>query len=293
MNRRWFQILTWLMWLALPLTAWRYWQVWDSLPVYMATHFDAAGRPNGWMSREVSLEFALGLTAFLLMIFTVVSYVALRKHVADTFTWAMLGFFYLIMGFVYSVNSSILDYNLDGRPVLVTPVLILLPIGILVVTAIYLRTKRGEPLPAAPALAEEVHASPWWVLVFLLPLALELGILFTVPLAGVRIAAVLLALLFAACAAFAWSGFQYRFSPAGLEIRTLGFRLRSIPVGQIRDYKTESWSVLRGYGIRGVGGCRAYVWGNKVVHIRTSDGDVFLGHSEPERIVRDLDMIRH
>jgi hypothetical protein len=48
---------------------------------------------------------------------------------------------------------------------------------------------------------------------------------------------------------------------------------------------------LRGYGIRGVGNSRAYVLGNKVVHIRTSNGDIFLGHSDPERIVHDLDRV--
>jgi len=292
MNRRWFQVMTWLMWLALPLTALRYWQVWGRLPAHMATHFDAFGRPNGWMSRQVSLEFALGITAFLLLIFTLVSYFAHRRQTADAVSWALLGFFYLVVGFICSVNNSILEHNLTGRPVLVTPLLILLPMGILVLMAIYLQTKRGEPLPAAPPIAEEVHASPWWALVFLVPLLLEFGIFVTVPPAGVRVAAVLLSLLFAACAAFAWSGFQYRFSPAGLEIYTLGLRLRSIPVGQIRDYTVEGWSPIRGYGIRGVGGCRAYVWGNRVVHIKTDDGDVFLGHSEPERIVHDFDVIK-
>jgi hypothetical protein len=33
------------------------------------------------------------------------------------------------------------------------------------------------------------------------------------------------------------------------------------------------------------------VWGNKVVHIKTSNGDIFLGHSDLERIVRDLDRV--
>ena len=99
--------------------------------------------------------------------------------------------------------------------------------------------------------------------------------------------------LFLVLAAFAWNGFQYNFGPGGLEIRTLGFRLRSIPLAQIQSYGVERWSLLRGYGIRGVGGSRAYVWGNKVVHIRTPQGEVFLGHGDPEQIVRDLDMIRH
>jgi hypothetical protein len=292
MNRKWWNTMIGLLWLVLPAVALRYWLVWDRLPTYMATHFDAAGRPNGWMSRQVSLEFALGITAFLLVIFTLVLYFAHRQHTADRFSWALLGFFYLVVGFLYSVNSGIVEHNLTGRPVLVTPVLILLPVAILALMAIYLRTKRGEPLPASAPIAEEIHASRWWALVFLVPLVLEFWMFVTVPLAGARLAATLLSLLFAACAAFAWSGFQYRFTQAGLEIYTLGFRLRSIPRAQIHDYTVEGWSPLRGYGIRGVGGCRAYVWSNRVVHIKTNDGDVFLGHSEPERIVHDLDAIK-
>jgi hypothetical protein len=77
-----------------------------------------------------------------------------------------------------------------------------------------------------------------------------------------------------------------------VEIRTLGFRLRSIPVEDIRRYAVESWIPVRGYGIRGIGNRRAYVWCNKGVCIQTIDGEVFLGHSEPNRIVRDLDSIR-
>jgi hypothetical protein len=100
-------------------------------------------------------------------------------------------------------------------------------------------------------------------------------------------------LLFFVLAAFAWSGFQYRFGPAGVEISTLGFRLRSVPLVQIESYAVEPWSLLRGYGIRGTGDTRAYVWCNQVVHIKTAHGDVFLGHSDPERIVRDLDSITH
>jgi hypothetical protein len=88
-----------------------------------------------------------------------------------------------------------------------------------------------------------------------------------------------------------WTGFQYFFSSAGVEIRTLGFRLRSIPVEDIRQYAAESWNPVRGYGIRGIGNRRAYVWCNQGVRIQTTDGEVFLGHSEPNRIVRDLDSI--
>ncbi len=71
----------------------------------------------------------------------------------------------------------------------------------------------------------------------------------------------------------------------------LGFRLRSISKQSIVSYSIESWTLMRGYGIRGVGNTRAYVWGNKVVHIKTSNGDIFLGHSDPQCIVRDLDLV--
>jgi hypothetical protein len=57
------------------------------------------------------------------------------------------------------------------------------------------------------------------------------------------------------------------------------------------SYSIEPWTLRRGYGIRGIGSTRAYVWGNKGVHIKTTNGEVFLGHSDPERIVRDLDLM--
>lgn len=71
----------------------------------------------------------------------------------------------------------------------------------------------------------------------------------------------------------------------------MGFRLRFVPKEIIVSYTIENWSLIRGYGIRGIGRTRAYVWCNTVVHIKTSTGDIFLGHSDPERIVRDMDMV--
>jgi hypothetical protein len=70
-----------------------------------------------------------------------------------------------------------------------------------------------------------------------------------------------------------------------------GFRLRSIPKQSIVSYSIEPWTLIRGYGIRGIGRTRAYVWCNQVVHIKTTNGDIFLGHNDPARIVRDLDMV--
>ena len=93
-----------------------------------------------------------------------------------------------------------------------------------------------------------------------------------------------------ACA-MTWSGFQYRFLRQGVEVRLLGFRLRSIPAQSIVTYSIESWSLARGFGIRSMGSTHAYVWCNQVVHIKTLNGDIFLGHNDPERIIRDLNMV--
>jgi hypothetical protein len=140
-------------------------------------------------------------------------------------------------------------------------------------------------------LAEETHSGRAWTLIILLALMGPLIALALAPMAAVRWPVILAGMVGLFALAMAWSGFQYRFLRDGIEIRMLGFRLRSIPKQSIVSYSIEPWNLIRGYGIRGIGSTRAYVWCNKVVHIRTSNGEVFLGHSDPERIVRDLDMV--
>jgi Protein of unknown function (DUF1648) len=293
MNRRFFTILTALMWLSLPLTVLRYAQVWDQLPARMATHFAANGQPNGWMPRATSLYFALGLTAFVLIIFTGIALV-IRKQQAtpDSSSIAILAFFYLMLGCVFYVNNSVLAHNLTGSPVAVAPVLLGVPLAIVAFTVVYMRAHRGEALPEAQTLAEETHGSKIFGVLFVVLAAIEFSIAFAIPQAGVRAGLGLLGALFLLIAAHTWSGFHYRFTAAGLEIRTLGFRLRSIPQSQIARYRPEKWMALRGYGIRGLGNSRAYVWGNNVVHITTLEGEVFLGTNDPARTVRDLDRMK-
>ena len=92
MNRRLWSLLLLLMWLALPLMALRYWLDWDRLPVNMATHFDAAGRANGWMSHEASLAFTLGFMTFVLVVFSLALYFA-RRRSAQRDVLGSAGFF--------------------------------------------------------------------------------------------------------------------------------------------------------------------------------------------------------
>jgi hypothetical protein len=139
--------------------------------------------------------------------------------------------------------------------------------------------------------AEEQHGSIMWAMVMIVPACGMLLFAGNVPLAGIRLTLIVSAVILFAAAAMAWSGFQYSFSPAGIEIRTLGLRVRSISAADIRSYAVDRWNVIGGYGIRGLGNRRAYVWGNSGVRIKTTQGEVFLGHSEPEKIIRDLDLV--
>ena len=140
-------------------------------------------------------------------------------------------------------------------------------------------------------LAEETHSGRAWSLIILLALVGPLIGVALAPSSAGRWAIALVGVLAIGTFAMTWSGFQYRFLRQGVEIRMLGFRLRSISRESIVSYSIEPWSLIRGYGIRCMGRTRAYVWCNRVVHIKMSNGEIFLGHSDPERIVRDLDMV--
>jgi hypothetical protein len=290
MNRRYFQFAIALLWLAIPLVALEYWRVWDQLPGYMATHFNAAGQANGWMPRGVAFKFGLGVMAFLLAIFTPLLWFMSRRK-ADLSSWAMLGFCAIVLAFMVAGNQAILSHSLRGTPVRPDSMLIILPVAVILLIALFLGTKRDHPLPPSDLIAEETHSGRGWSLLLIPALIGPAIAAALVPVMALRLSMAVIGLIGIAATAMAWSGFQYRFLRHGVEIRTLGFRLRSIPRQQILGYDVESWGALRGYGIRGVGDCRAYVWGNKVVHIKTSNGEVFLGHSDPQRIVRDLDQV--
>jgi hypothetical protein len=291
MDRK-FQFAVVLMWIALPLTVLRYWMAWDQLPVRMATHFDINGHANGWMSRETSLQFALGLAVFTLAIFTVVAYVMHKSKTAGVISWVMLGFFYLVTGFIYFANCQVLDYNLAGRPIHLDLATALIPGAALILTTVYLAVQRGQVLPAAGLIGEEVHNSGFWAVFMAGIVILELLFVSQIPNSAARISLALVSVILLAACALAWSGFHYQFTRAGIEIKALGFRLRSVPAAEITHYNVAAWNPLRGYGIRGLGNFRAYVWGNRGVRIETPHGVVFLGHDEPERIVHDLDVMR-
>lgn len=290
MDSKFYRALTATLWLALPLTAWQFWSVREQLPASVATHFGATGQPNGWMPRDGLLIFSIGLMMLLLVAFT---WALTRVRKPDVLAWSLLTMLYVVMGALFSINTAVLNYNLYAAPVNIIPAISVISVAAMAVMGVALMTKRGAELPRHDDVveAEEVHASPLWALLFAVLTAIELCVIAIIPLRGLRLVLMLPALLLLGVTALAWSGFHYRFTAHGVEISTLGLRLRSIPLHNIKAYAVAPWSPLGGYGIRGIGERRAYVWGNTGVRIMLSDGEVFLGHREPERIVNDLNSI--
>ena len=113
MTRSFYKPLVWLMWLALPVTALKYWRDWDHLPMRMAVHFDANWQPNGYTSREGALMLGLGIMAVMLLFFTIA---ALAAHVLKpSAAWPLLISFYVVLGFLWFGNNSIVEWNLSKQ----------------------------------------------------------------------------------------------------------------------------------------------------------------------------------
>jgi hypothetical protein len=287
-SRKYLRALTALMWLALPVMAVMYAMSWRELPPRLATHFDLANQPNGWMSRGASLAFLLVMGIFIAGLATLI---LSRVKKPDPAAWAVLVLFYVILGTLLWAGEAIIAYNVHGQPVNVAPVLVSGMGAAMLVVITALVTRRGVQLPASNVLAVERHNSKMLALVLGAATVPIVAVVATIHVPGVRIALGIGAALMLGSAALASDGFHYLFSASGVEIRALGFRLRSIPSADIQNYAIDRWNVLGGYGIRGVGHKRAYVWGNRGVLIKTIEGEVFLGHDSPEQIVRDLDSV--
>jgi uncharacterized protein DUF1648 len=113
MNRI-YTLATWLMWLALPITALTYRQVWDRLPMRMAVHFDANWQPNGYTSREGALYLGLGIMVAMLVLFTVTALIV--RAMKPTASWPVLVVAYVTLGFCWFGNHSIVNFNLNPQP---------------------------------------------------------------------------------------------------------------------------------------------------------------------------------
>jgi hypothetical protein len=258
----------------------------------MASHFNAAGEANGWMTREMSLDWSVGFVALMAATFSVVVIILLRRDELTKLSWTLLFFFHAVLWTIVYLLNSMAEFNINHTPLAIAPLPIVSVVGMAVILIVAVSEKRGTAFERDEIIAEEVHSGRKLTLLFLIPPVVLAPIFLATPLPALRLAVSLIALAMLAFFAVAWDGFHYYFTRHGVEIRTLGFRLRSIPLLQIKNYEIESWSPICGYGIRGVGNRKAYVWGNSGVRVNLFDGWVFLGHSDPQRIVHDLNVIK-
>ncbi len=113
MNRTRYNLAVLLMWLALPTSAWTYWHVWDQLPARMAVHFDANWQPNGFTTREGAVKMGLGILIFMLVVFTIAT--LLISYVKPLAVWPTLLISYVVIGFCWFGNYSIVKFNLNAH----------------------------------------------------------------------------------------------------------------------------------------------------------------------------------
>lgn len=107
-----------------------------------------------------------------------------------------------------------------------------------------------------------------------------------------RVAAGVLWAMLVGMGIVAESGYRYRFTRAGLEIRALRLRLKFIPLEQILHYEAAAWTSADGRNIPFLPGQRCFNWGGPGVRISTLDGPVYIGHKWPEKIVGELDRMK-
>jgi len=114
MLRSWYKPLIWVMWLVFLATALNYWRTWDQLPERMAVHFDANWQPNGYTSKLGAAELGLGIMAVLVLLFTIAGLIA--HALKPSAAWPMLVLFYVVLGFLWYGNNSIIKFNLNSQP---------------------------------------------------------------------------------------------------------------------------------------------------------------------------------
>jgi Protein of unknown function (DUF1648) len=307
--------LSLLPWLILPAMLWRYWQLQDLLPQRIAVHFNFNNVPNGWSDRGSFVFGFLGMTVGILALFTILSLIPKRPK---TSSWLLLFFDYFVSVVMCLAFVGVLEFNalnridslrIAGRVAMLTPVVAIVAVVISVVKAgrkeIGALTDASPPLSTgspsvAPSqgrlLAEEIQRAPLAGMFFAVATVLVIS-------AAVRISSYapfwVKLLLYGASPLCLWvtlqafGGFRYRITSTGVEVRTGGIRMCSIPKANIQEYRVAQCDPLAdfgGWGIRILPGRRAFIWhGHEAVRIRTPRRDFYLGHDQPERLVKDLD----
>src|SRR5215467_73678 len=166
-SRSLFGLLAALQWLSLPIIVLIFGSVWQQLPSRVATHFDLAGQPNGWMTREETVIVLLGVATAVLITAT---WICSRVTEVDATAWGLIALFYIVQGTLIWAGQSIIDFNLHGTPVHAGPVLLVGIVAAVSLIVLALGLSRGSQLPTGRVYATETHGSTLWALVCGVPL---------------------------------------------------------------------------------------------------------------------------
>ncbi|ABF40403.1 hypothetical protein Acid345_1401 [Candidatus Koribacter versatilis Ellin345] len=303
MSKGW-KIALLVPWLGLVAMVYEIWSVYDRLPAVIASHFNAAGVPNGWAPKGQFFTVIVPIAFGLLCLFT---FLASRFDQKSGLAWACLTFEYWGIGLFVMLTHATLKVALKEATTLDFPIGIWsILFGVVLVVGEVVRiqgVKKRADADGGQLIAEFVHNSSTLGGVFSVVALAMIGGGFLLPAVGpARGVLATVGVILLACAIWAWTGFQYRITTAGVEIRSLGMPFRFIPATDIQTFEARACNPLTdfgGWGIRGIGKMRAYIWGgNRCVHIRTHAGDeIYLGLAEADRMVRELEpmvpVVRH
>ena len=153
------------------------------------------------------------------------------------------------------------------------------------------QTPPPRPLPGG-ILADETNSN--WGVTYVM--AMMTGVLYYFGMlldnAVFRYGTYFASLMFAGVGILALAGYRYRFSQSGIEISTLGFRVKFIPVDRITHYEESTREFADSYSFGIYGTRRAYVWAGRGVRIHTLDGEFFIGHMKSAILLRDMELMK-
>ena len=246
------------------------WLNWNRLPRTLAVHFDAAGRPNGYMSREVSVSIPLGIIAVFIVINIVIGIAWSNRHLSRHFNFLSVVYAAVCALMVWA-DHGISQFNLSGGVLFsLNPLFAAIAIGSALIFSIVVEYRRvqaakdSDPEYTAPAASApqseiqlknparfyiEQRSNPWWWNPLLLGSTLvPLGVMYagiaassgSHPNPAVHdiltyfILPLSMVILLPVTVAF-FGGFRYMARPDGLTVKLglFGFPLKRIPLESI------------------------------------------------------------
>jgi len=278
------------LWLAPICVALRLAFVWKQLPKPVAVHFTMSGSPDAFWLRQTFALFTVAI------IFAAVGlgslYFRASSSATGKFVIAVLTFVVLVQtGAIWAViNFNLGQTHIDWARVFLLPAAA--AIVVFAVLGLISPSKPSANGRTAPAVIGTVLAvfyhycrKHFWLLI---PALLIPSLMWILGGTTGRIIALLLTGLLAVVLIGVWRGFEYRVTTSGVEVRSLGVRLKFLPASCIRSFskvEVDPLAEMGGWGIRRGSGMTAYIWGKRGVKINSDLGQVLLGYSRPDDLL--------